>query len=273
MPRRQRPQVRRSRPARDIPIERLLRDRDERFRPNPMLAESVMQDLGSLDRQIVPLLNALYDIGVPTAGCCAGHRRERGSMIGAHVAFEGAGTRVEAAAGLLASLFPGHRRTDVRYKADIEPPYRTGAITFVELAVQDELDRDLRVHDRYVKAADAVRRRGAEIPRNDRSTAAQRLMAQVYAELRQRDIKDRPGTLWREPGYAELDMWLHHHNPAAECEDVEGPRDDVATEARWCFVAYDQPRGKPYWRWVVRANSFRQLAARLRAPLRVKSVG
>jgi len=247
-----------------------LRDRDERFRPNPALAESVMRDLGSLDRPIVPLLNALYDIGMATSGCCAGHRRERSSDIGAHVVFDGAGARVEGVTRLLASLFPGHRRTDVRYKADVDPPCRTGAVTFVELASQYELDRDLRVHDRYLKVSNAIRRRSREIPRRDRSTSAAQLMTRTYAELTTLHMKNRPGTLWRGNGRAELDMWLHHHDPAAVCNDTEGARDEIANDASWCFVAHEQPRGKPYWRWVVRAGSLRQLSARLRWALKAR---
>jgi len=254
---------RRSPPIRNIPIGRLLVDRDERFRPRPLLAESVERDIGGLDRPIVPLLNALYDIGMPTGGSCAGHRRDRSSLIGAHVVFEGAGERVEAATKMLASLFPGHRRTDVRYKADLSVSRSPGPVTFVELATQAELDHDLAVHERYLKVADDVRRRGRELPLVDRPTLAAALLAGVYAELAVRELRDRPGEVVKDKArVADLDLWLHHHDPPEPCVELS------AGQASWCFLATEQRSGTASWFWTVQAGTLRAMGARLRAGLK-----
>ena len=60
-------------PDDNVPLERLASDEDPRFRPSPLLIASMDASGGSsLDRPVVPLLNAFQARGVGTLESCAG---------------------------------------------------------------------------------------------------------------------------------------------------------------------------------------------------------
>lgn len=60
-------------PDDNVPLETLAADEDPRFRPSPLLIASMEASGGtSLDRPVVPLLNALQARGVETQESCAG---------------------------------------------------------------------------------------------------------------------------------------------------------------------------------------------------------
>ena len=60
-------------PDDNVPLETLAEDEDPRFRPSPLLIASMEASGGSsLDRPVVPLLNALQERGVETQESCAG---------------------------------------------------------------------------------------------------------------------------------------------------------------------------------------------------------
>ena len=60
-------------PDDNVPLETLASDEDPRFRPSTLLMASVDASGGSsLDRPMVPLLNALHARGVATLESCAG---------------------------------------------------------------------------------------------------------------------------------------------------------------------------------------------------------
>lgn len=86
----------------NVPLETLAADGDPRFRPSPLLVTSMDASGGrSLDRPVVPLLNALQARGVETLESCAG-----GMLF-----VSGADRRADAAVRLIAPAWAQQRWT------------------------------------------------------------------------------------------------------------------------------------------------------------------
>lgn len=91
--------------ARRVSISRSERDPDPRYRPTPALAAAVLAQADrELDRPLVPLLNALWAIGVITLASCAGHVDVPFSRP--YLMIAGADARTVRVARQLAALLP-----------------------------------------------------------------------------------------------------------------------------------------------------------------------
>lgn len=77
--------------GRSRPISELVRERS-RYRPVPRLAAAVGR-AGTLDREVVPLLNALWEKGIRTTNSCAGHVEQFGESLSGYVSVVGPAAR------------------------------------------------------------------------------------------------------------------------------------------------------------------------------------
>jgi hypothetical protein len=98
---------------RDRPILELIDDPDPAFRPCAALLETIdefdqrpttIRPVYQLDRPVLPLLNALFALGLVTNTSCAGHRAE--DSLSPHVSVDGLSSRAAEAFRVLAQHLP-----------------------------------------------------------------------------------------------------------------------------------------------------------------------
>lgn len=129
-----------------VPLDQLLRDPDRRYRPVAALARAVegnLYSLAELDRPVVPLLNALWRLGIRTQFSCAD---------GALTAL-GADTRALQALWTATAAHAGTRDLEVEVSRDDLVPGEMERVTLYWKAPPD-----LAAQERaLLEAADALR--------------------------------------------------------------------------------------------------------------------
>lgn len=108
---------------RDRPIVELIDDPDPAFRPCEALLEIIdefdqrpttIRYVYQLDRPVVPLLNALFALGLVTNTSCAGHRSE--DSPSPHVSVDGLSSRAADAFRVLAQHLPMVRVSSLEHR-------------------------------------------------------------------------------------------------------------------------------------------------------------
>lgn len=265
---------------RDIPLTELWEDSDPQFRPSRELLAQIAADdddptsgrpVWSMDRPILPLVNACFKVGAPTVGSCAGHAHDYSTAP--HLLFAGCAARDVAVLRAVARAVP---LAHLAYTLDVKLGLRGREHAGVRWGYRERVDphrsfdmASLRQFDEAaLRGSASVLSLGPALPCAGAPSPEQSLLRRVGTLAGSRTFADLPaaGAWSAEPtldGFREL---LRVSISEADLKD----RPLALDEAPWRLRAIAQ-RKRPNqfgqlewfidWEWIISAEAFEDLCA------------